>query len=65
MLPVIMAVLSMAKQKADAQNAQNAQLAQNLQNQNVAGQSQQPTIQLPQQQNNVNRLQQVMSLMGR
>lgn len=64
MLPVIMAVLSMAKQKADTKNAQ---LAKNLQNQNVAGQPQQPTLQLPQQpqQNNVNRLQQVMSLMGK
>ena len=42
-------LLSMAKQKADAQNAQNQQLAQNLQNQNVAGQPQHPTLQLPQQ----------------
>jgi len=68
MLPVIMAIMSMAKQKADAQNAQNAQLAQNLQNQQVNGQQQQPTLQLPHQnpqQNNMNRLQQVMSLMGR
>ena len=63
---MIMAVLSMAKQKADAQNAQNAQLAQNIKNQNVNGQQQQPTLQLPQQQqSNINRLQQVMSLMGK
>ena len=63
---MIMAVLSMAKQKADAQNAQNAQLAQNIKNQNVNGQQQQPTLQLPQQQqNNINRLQQVMSLLGK
>lgn len=66
MLPIIMAVLSMAKQKADAQNAQNAQLAQNVKNQNVNGQ-QQPTLQLPRQpqQDNITRLQQVMSLMGK
>jgi hypothetical protein len=43
-------------------------LAQNLHNQQVNGQQQQPTLQLPQQnpqQNNMNRLQQVMSLMGK
>lgn len=66
MLPAILTILSMAKQKADAENANRAQLAQNVQNQNVTGQ-QQPTLQLPQQQqqNNVNRLQQVMSLFGK
>ncbi len=66
MLPAILTILSMAKQKADAENANRAQLAQNIQNQNVTGQ-QQPTLQLPQQQqqNNVNRLQQVMSLFGK
>ena len=66
MLPAILTILSIAKQKADAENANRAQLAQNVQNQNVNGQ-QQPTLQLPQQQqqNNVNRLQQVMSLFGK
>ena len=66
MLPAILTILSMAKQKADAENANRAQLAQNIKNQNVTGQ-QQPTLQLPQQQqqNNVNRLQQVMSLFGK
>lgn len=66
MLPIIMTVLSMAKQKADAENANRAQMAQNLQNQNVNGQ-QQPTFQLPQQsqQDKLNRLQQVMSLWGK
>ena len=66
MLPVIMTILSMAKQKADAENANRAQMAQNLQNQNVNGQ-QQPTFQLPQQyqQDKLNRLQQVMSLWGK
>lgn len=66
MLPVIMSILSMAKQKADAENANRAQMAQNLQNQNVNGQ-QQPTFQLPQQsqQDKLNRLQQVMSLWGK
>jgi len=56
----------MVKQKADAEEANKAQLAQNIKNQNVTGQ-QQPTLQLPQQQqqNNVNRLQQVMSLFGK
>lgn len=65
MLPALFAVLSMAKQKADAQNAQNAQLAQNIQNQNVAGQQQQPIVQPQPQQSNVSRLQQIMSLMGK
>lgn len=66
MLPAILTILSMAKQKADAEDANKAQLAQNIKNQNVTGQ-QQPTLQLPQQQqqNNVNRLQQVMSLFGK
>lgn len=66
MLPVIMTILSMAKQKADAENANRTQMAQNLQNQNVNGQ-QQPTFQLPQQsqQDKLNRLQQVMSLWGK
>lgn len=66
MLPVIMSILSMAKQKADAENANRAQMVQNLQNQNVNGQ-QQPTFQLPQQsqQDKLNRLQQVMSLWGK
>lgn len=66
MLPVIMTILSMAKQKADAENANRAQMAQNLQNQNVNGQ-QQPTFQMPQQsqQDKLNRLQQVMSLWGK
>lgn len=66
MLPAILTILSMAKQKADAEEANKAQLAQNIKNQNVTGQ-QQPTLQLPQQQqqNNVNRLQQVMSLFGK
>ena len=66
MLPAILTILSMAKQKADAEEANKAQLAQNIKNQNVNGQ-QQPTLQLPQQQqqNNVNRLQQVMSLFGK
>ena len=66
MLPAILTILTMAKQKADAENANRAQLAQNIKNQNVTGQ-QQPTLQLPQQQqqNNVNRLQQVMSLFGK
>lgn len=63
MLPVIMTILSMAKQKADAENANRAQMVQNLQNQNVNGQ-QQPTLQMPQQNNNMNRLQQVMQLWG-
>lgn len=67
MLPAILTILSMAKQKADAEDANKAQLAQNIKNQNVTGQQQQPTLQLPQQQqqNNVNRLQQVMSLFGK
>ena len=56
-----MTILSMAKQKADAENANRAQMVQNLQNQNVNGQQQQP-VQMPQQNNNMNRLQQVMSL---
>lgn len=66
MLPAILTILSMAKQKADAEDANKAQLAQNIKNQNVTGQ-QQPTLQLPQQQqqNNINRLQQVMSLFGK
>lgn len=66
MLPAILTILSMVKQKADAEEANKAQLAQNIKNQNVTGQ-QQPTLQLPQQQqqNNVNRLQQVMSLFGK
>lgn len=66
MLPVIMTILSMAKQKADAENANRTQMAQNLQNQNVNGQ-QQPTFQMPQQsqQDKLNRLQQVMSLWGK
>ena len=57
----------MAKQKADAENANRAQMAQNLQNQNINGQQQQPTFQLPQQsqQDKLNRLQQVMSLWGK
>lgn len=65
MLPVLMTILSMAKQKADAENANRTQMAQNVQNQNVTGQ-QQPTLQLPQQsqQDKLNRLQQVMSLWG-
>ena len=60
-----MTILSMAKQKADAENANRAQMVQNLQNQNVNGQ-QQPTLQMPQQtqQDKLNRLQQVMSLWG-
>lgn len=67
MLPAILTILSMAKQKADAEEANKAQLAQNIKNQNVTGQQQQPTLQLPQQQqqNNINRLQQVMSLFGK
>lgn len=70
MLPAILTILSMAKQKADAEEANKAQLAQNIKNQNVTGQ-QQPTLQLPQQQqqqqqqNTVNRLRQVMSLFGK
>lgn len=65
MLPVIMTILSMAKQKADAENANRTQMAQNIKNQNVNGQ-QQPTLQMPQQsqQDKLNRLQQVMSLWG-
>lgn len=60
-----MTILSMAKQKADAENANRAQMAQNIKNQNVNGQ-QQPTLQMPQQsqQDKLNRLQQVMSLWG-
>ena len=58
-----MTILSMAKQKADAENANRAQMVQNLQNQNVNGQQQQP-IQMPHQsqQDKLNRIQQVMSL---
>lgn len=60
-----MTILSMAKQKADAENANRAQMAQNIKNQNVNGQ-QQPTLQMPQQsqQDKLNRLQQVMQLWG-
>ena len=65
MFPVIMTILSMAKQKADAENANRAHMVQHLQNQNVNGQQQQP-VQMPQlsQQDKLNRLQQVMSLWG-
>lgn len=65
MIPVLMTILSMAKQKADAENANRAQMVQNLHNQNVNGQ-QQPTLQMPQQsqQDKLNRLQQVMQLWG-
>lgn len=45
MLPAIMAIISMAKQKADAQNQQNQQLAQNIANTPVAT-NQQP-VQMP------------------
>jgi hypothetical protein len=63
MLPIIMAALSIAKQKADAQNAQNQQLANNL----SMNQGQQPQqVQQPQNSGmNMNRLQQVFSLMGK
>lgn len=67
MLPVLMSILSMAKQKADAENANREQMAQNIKNQNVNGQPQ-VNLQMPQQtqqQNNANRLQQVMSLWGK
>lgn len=58
-----MTILSMAKQKADAENANREQMVQNLQNQNVNGQQQQ-LVKMPQQsqQDKLNRLQQVMSL---
>lgn len=61
MLPIIMAALSIAKQKADAQNAQNQQLANNIRN------PEQPQpVQQPQSSGmNMNRLQQVFSLMGK
>jgi hypothetical protein len=36
MLPAIMAIISMAKAKADSQNQQNQQLAQNIANTPVA-----------------------------
>lgn len=63
MLPIIMAALSIAKQKADAQNAQNQQLANNL-TMNQGNQPQQ--VQQPQSSGmNMNRLQQVFSLMGK
>ena len=60
-----MTILSLAKQKADAENANRSQLAQNVQNQNVNGQ-QQSTLQTPQQtqQDKTSSLQQVMSLFG-
>lgn len=45
MLPAIMAIISMAKAKADSQNQQNQQLAQNIANTPVAT-NQQP-VQMP------------------
>ena len=47
MLPAIMAIISMAKAKADSQNQQNQQLAQNIANTPVATNqqpAQMPTI---------------------
>lgn len=61
MLPIIMAALSIAKQKADAQNAQNQQLANNIRNPEQPQQVQQPQSSGM----NMNRLQQVFSLMGK
>ena len=45
MVPLILAAIQMAKQKADAQNQQNQQLAQNIANTPVAT-NQQP-VQMP------------------
>jgi len=45
MLPAIMAIIQMAKAKADSQNQQNQQLAQNIANTPVAT-NQQP-VQMP------------------
>lgn len=45
MIPAIMAIISMAKAKADSQNQQNQQLAQNIANTPVAT-NQQP-VQMP------------------
>lgn len=45
MLPAIMAIIQMAKAKADSQNQQNQQLAQNIANTPVA--TNQQSVQMP------------------
>lgn len=45
MIPAIMAIISMAKAKADSQNQQNQQLAQNIANTPVA--TNQQSVQMP------------------
>ena len=42
MLPAILAIIQMAKQKADAQNAERQQMAQNIQNQSPVQTNSQP-----------------------